>query len=292
MSEIPTFKNLGEMPPTCISCKHCPAQGCDLRAHTYAPELAAFSRRSFVAASAGSIALTTVGGTAFAQTADSAATAAAATCVTLTPERTEGPYYIDDLLLRDDITEGKEGVQLDLAITVIDAESCEPLADVAVDIWHCDALGDYSGVGGQMGNDDTTGQTWMRGVQLTGEDGIASIRTIYPGWYVGRSTHIHLKVHVGGSAEDGTYLGGTTAHTGQLFFDDELTDQVAQLAPYNTRIDVARTLNSEDGVLGGALTEPGFWLGIAAINANDLNSGFTGTVTLGIDSSAVSSEGR
>lgn len=240
---------------------------------------------------AGAVAIATLGSSVSAQTLEKTPDSTAAACVSLTPELTEGPYYIDDMLLRDDITEGREGIPLDLSITVIDSVSCEPLADAAVDIWHCDALGDYSGISNQAGNDDTAGETWMRGIQLTGENGVANIQTIYPGWYVGRCTHIHLKVHQGGTAGDGTYIGGTTAHTGQLFFDDELTDSVAQLEPYSQRLDVARTRNEEDGVLNGQLDAPGFLITVEPVDASDLSLGFTGSVTIGVDPSAESSEG-
>lgn len=210
-------------------------------------------------------------------------------CTTLTAERTEGPYYIEDALLRDDITEGVAGVPLQLDITVMDVTTCQPLTDVAVDIWHCNAVGEYSGVSAGMGNPDTTGQTFLRGIQLTDSNGVANIKTIYPGWYAGRATHIHLKVHVGGAAADGTYEGGTVAHTGQLFFDDALTDQIAQIDPYNTR-DVVRTRNDEDNVLAGGLDEPGFLLEMTPVVDGSLADGFVGTVTLGVDPAAISTE--
>lgn len=261
-----------------------------MRSYEYDTKAASYNRRRFVAGSAGFVALSTLGGAAVAQEATTPeAGSAIEACVALTPEMTEGPYYVDDLLLRDDITEGREGVPLELTINVIDVVSCEPLADVAVDIWHCDALGDYSGIGGQMGNDDTTGQTWLRGVQLTGQDGAATINTIYPGWYVGRATHIHLKVHTGGTGDDGVYVGGTTAHTGQLFFDDEITDQVAQLEPYVQRIDVERTMNASDGILqGGGADTSAFFVTLTPIDENDLSLGFTGTALLGVDPSGTS----
>ena len=288
MNETHAPKKLSDMPLTCTSCQVCPTQGCDIRSRGYRPDLAAIGRRAFVAGSAGTMALAGLGTTARAQstTATADAESSALKCVPLTAEQTEGPYYVDDLLLRDDISEAREGVALDLEISVIDAVTCAPLADAAVDIWHCDALGDYSGVGGQMGNDDTSGQTWMRGVQLTDASGVARMRTVYPGWYVGRCTHIHLKVHIGGTAEDGTYLGGTTAHTGQLYFDDAMSDDVAKLSPYNTRLDIVRTRNDEDGVLRGALNEPGFLIEVMPISDDDLAQGLTGKVTLGINPSA------
>lgn len=260
-----------------------------MRSESFNPGLLTQSRRTFVAGSAGVIALTAIGGRALAQETTSDATATFA-CTTLTPELTEGPYYIDDMLLRDDITEGREGVPLELAISVIDATTCEPLTDAAVDIWHCDALGDYSGISGQMGNDDTSSETWLRGIQLTGQDGVATLTTIYPGWYVGRCTHIHMKVHVGGTTDDGTYVGGTTAHTGQLFIDDALNDAVAQLAPYNTRLDVYRTRNDEDSVLGGGYGDPAFMMELTPNDPSDYVQGFKATVTVGIDPSYVSTE--
>ncbi|MCO5215764.1 MAG: intradiol ring-cleavage dioxygenase [Thermomicrobiales bacterium] len=286
----PTLRKLSEMPLTCASCKACQATGCGLRSEPFNPALVSHSRRAFVAGSAGVIALATIGGSVVAQDTSTTTTSTALTCTTLTPERTEGPYYIDDLLLRDDITEGKEGIPLELSVEVMDVTTCEPMVDAAVDIWHCDALGDYSGISGQNGNDDTGGQTWLRGVQLTGTDGVATITTIYPGWYVSRATHIHMKVHVGGTADDGTYLGGTTAHTGQFFIDDELNDAVAQLDPYNTRLDVYRTRNDEDNVLNGALNEPGFLLTMTPNVEGDYAQGFKATVTVGIDPSAESAE--
>lgn len=169
-----------------------------------------------VAANAQSATLTNTN--ADATVADSSATPTTAMCV-LTPELTEGPYYLDDLLVRNDVTEGKAGIPLDLKITVLNATSCTPIENAAVDIWHCDANGFYSGFtqmnpGGDAAyqDDGSNADTFLRGVVLTGSDGLAEFKTIYPGWYNGRDIHIHMKVHVGGAAADGTYDGGTTAH--------------------------------------------------------------------------------
>jgi protocatechuate 3,4-dioxygenase beta subunit len=139
----------------------------------------------------------------------------------LTPEATEGPFYLDLLdKVRSDITEGNDGTPLDLKITVVDATGCSPIKDAAIDVWHCDAGGVYSGFsqagdGGPGGGPGgaraaSDGQTFLRGTQITDANGLGEFRTIYPGWYRGRAVHIHMKVHVGGSV----------VHTGQLFFDD------------------------------------------------------------------------
>ena len=125
-------------------------------------------------------------------------------CV-LAPEQTEGPYYVAGEKLRRDITEGRPGAPLLLRLRVVDASTCKPIKGAAVDIWHCDALGVYSGFGSGSGN-----RTFMRGVQKTDATGLARFRTVWPGWYQGRTVHIHVKVHV----------GGNVVHTGQLYFPD------------------------------------------------------------------------
>lgn len=222
--------------------------------------------------------MTAIGGAVAAQESTEVSTPEA--CVMLTSEQTEGPYYIDDLLLRDDITEGRPGVPLELTVFVIDIPTCQHVPDAAVDIWHCDALGDYSG----FGNQSQPGDTFMRGVQLTDQGGAATINTVYPGWYVGRATHIHIKVHTGGTADDGTYIGGATEHTGQLYFDDGVTDEVAALEPYSQRQDVRRTRNDEDGILSRAgLDDSSLFIKLTPLDENDLSKGFKGTALVGID---------
>jgi protocatechuate 3,4-dioxygenase beta subunit len=149
-------------------------------------------------------------------------------CV-LTPELTEGPYYLDLDLVRSDITEDRDGLAYDLVVRVVDADSCQPIKGAAVDVWHCDAEGVYSGVDGDSG-------TFLRGVQLTDAGGMADFRTVFPGWYPGRAVHIHLKVIQGGQA-----------WTGQLFFAQATQDEVYALEPYSGR-GPADVPNSADGI--------------------------------------------
>ncbi|MCA9881019.1 MAG: hypothetical protein KC442_24640, partial [Thermomicrobiales bacterium] len=123
--------------------------------------------------------------------AQEAASPTADLCL-MTPELTEGPYYLDTDLLRQNITEGTPGVPLQLQVLVADANTCEPLTNAAVDIWHCDAQGYYSGVdanpgGGASGGPAVDTDTFLRGIQETGADGVAEFTTIYPGWYTGRT---------------------------------------------------------------------------------------------------------
>jgi protocatechuate 3,4-dioxygenase beta subunit len=200
----------------------------------------------------------------------SGTTASSAACV-LTPEATEGPFYLDLDKVRSDITEGREGAPLDLKITVVDATGCTPIKDAAVDVWHCDAGGVYSGfsqagAGGPGGGQSTTDdQTFLRGTQVTDANGLGEFRTIYPGWYRGRAVHIHMKVHVGGSV----------VHTGQLFFDDGLTDQVYRSAPYSSR-GTPDVRNSADDIFRDA----GAASAVLAVAPGA--QGYTGEITVGV----------
>ncbi|TPE61837.1 intradiol ring-cleavage dioxygenase [Sandaracinobacter neustonicus] len=159
------------------------------------------------------------------------------------PATTEGPYYLDPKLVRRDISEGRPGIPLRLQLQVVTAD-CRPLSGARVDIWHCDAQGDYSGFAGQ-GSDavsDTAGQTFLRGTQPTDANGIASFETIYPGWYRGRTTHIHYKI----------FLNDRTVLTSQIFFPDALSEHIFEKAPAYRRSGQRDTLNSIDGIAAEA----------------------------------------
>src|SRR2546427_3460333 len=149
-----------------------------------------------------------------------AAVASGAVSCVLTPEQTEGPYYIANEAVRRNITEGRPGVPLLLRAFVVSASTCRPIKSAAVDIWHADAGGVYSGFGSGAAS-----RTFMRGIQRTNARGLALFRTVYPGWYQGRTVHIHVKVH----------LGGNVVHTGQLYFPDTVTDAVSRNPPYSSR---------------------------------------------------------
>ena len=183
--------------------------------------------------------------------------AAAPDCV-LMPELTEGPYYLDLDLVRRDITEGRPGVPLDLQVNVVDAEACEPIEGAAVDLWHCDADGVYSGVEG------AEGETFCRGVQMTDAGGTAEFQTVFPGWYTGRAVHIHVKVRSDG--------GGT--HTGQLFFDPETTSAVYAAEPYAVRGE-PDTPNKRDGIYAESA-------GATVVTVTVDGGSARGAVTLGV----------
>src|SRR3954468_17549738 len=185
----------------------------------------------------------------------------AVSCV-LTPELTEGPYYIAGEKLRRDIREGHAGTPLSLRLRVLNAATCRPIKAAAVDIWHADAAGNYSGFGNGAGS-----RTFLRGIQRTDAGGLAAFATIYPGWYQGRTVHIHVKVHVGGSV----------VHTGQLFFSDSLTDRVFRHSPYSKR-GSRDTRNAADSIYRN-----GGRKGLLSVRRH--GSGYVGAITMGVHTS-------
>ncbi|MBK3576759.1 intradiol ring-cleavage dioxygenase [Streptomyces sp. MBT65] len=204
-------------------------------------------------------------------------TASGEACYTLTSELTEGPYYIDADKIRRDVTEDQEGIPLTLDLKVIDADTCRPLRNAAVDIWHCNATGVYSGYeagggggpaptgappsgtptgtptggpppgGGGGHQEPTDDDRFLRGTWHTDRHGQVTFRTVFPGWYQGRCVHIHVKVHVDGEWTDAGYEGGHTCHTGQLFFDEKSVLATAVLEPYVSNT-ATRTTLTEDGI--------------------------------------------
>ena len=131
---------------------------------------------------------------------------------TVTAEQTEGPFYFDVDKIRSDIREDRDGAELRLGVRVRDASDCTPIPDAVVDIWHCDAEGSYS----------EEPETYCRGAQVTNREGIAEFTTVYPGWYPGRTVHIHGKVH----------LDSRTVLTTQFYFDDKESASVFVEDPY------------------------------------------------------------
>ena len=207
-----------------------------------------------VAAASGSALL----GTSGAEGGNKAVETGAVQCV-LAPELTEGPYYIAGERVRRDIREGHPGTLLTLRLTVLNVATCKPIKGAAVDIWHADAAGNYSGFGS-----DTSSKTFLRGIQRTDKNGISVFTTIYPGWYQGRAVHIHVKVHV----------GGNVVHTGQLFFPDALTREVYKAAPYASRGNPSTTDAQDSIYVNGGKR------GLLALKKS--GAGYTGTIAMGV----------
>jgi protocatechuate 3,4-dioxygenase beta subunit len=204
---------------------------------------AVITRREALAAAAGIGAGCLFGSTRRAAARDPSQSGAKV-CV-LTPEATEGPFYFDPKLVRSDITEGKQGASLLLTLQAVEAEDCAQGA--RVDVWHADGLGLYSGYARQE-TGSAKGETFLRGTQFTGTEGEVHFDTIYPGWYPGRTPHIHFKAFV----DDRNVI------TGQLYFPDPITEHVyATIPPYRERKTERDTFNSDDFIFrrqGGADT--------------------------------------
>jgi protocatechuate 3,4-dioxygenase beta subunit len=175
------------------------------------------------------------------------------------PELTEGPYFVDEKLNRSDIRGEPIGgsltpgvpLALAFALSRLDDKTCAPISDAMVDVWHGDALGVYSD--SRDPGFDTTAKKFLRGYQITDENGFARFTTIFPGWYRGRTVHIHFKIR--------TRSAANTAYefTSQLFFDDAFSNGVfAEHAAYQ-RSSRRDTMNADDGIFResrGQLTIP------------------------------------
>lgn len=176
------------------------------------------------------------------------ATATIPSCV-VRPQQTEGPYFVDEKLNRSDIRSDpadgsvKQGVPLRLVLHVsrIGDSACTPLPGAIVDIWHCDGLGAYSDFRDMNGLFDTRGKKFLRGYQVTDQRGSVEFMTIYPGWYEGRTVHIHFKIRTDSASRRGHEF------TSQLYFDESITDQVHAQAPYATK-GRRTTTNAKDGI--------------------------------------------
>lgn len=177
---------------------------------------------------------------------------------------------------------------------VIDVDTCEPVPDVYVEIWHCNSTGVYSGVvaGGNGDQSDETNidNTWLRGIQPTDADGVAGFETTFPGHYTGRATHIHLMVHTNATLQANETLGNDiyASHIGQAFFDQTLITDVELLAPYadNTQ---TLTTNAEDSILeeeAATGTDPSM---LYTLLDNDVSGGIFAWMAFGINVTASSS---
>jgi protocatechuate 3,4-dioxygenase beta subunit len=183
---------------------------------------------------------------AFAQAGEAAlATILPANVCVLTPQAIEGPYYFDPNLVRANITEGRPGIPTRLMLQVIEAASCAPIEGARVDIWHCDATGLYSGYSGQGddGQAATDGEVFLRGTQMTDAAGIVTFETLYPGWYSGRTTHVHVMV----------FLDEQTVLISQIYFPDALSEFIyTNVSPYTDRATPRDTYNAADFVLAAS----------------------------------------
>ncbi len=202
---------------------------------------------------------------------------------TLTSEVTEGPYWLAGALVREDIREDREGVEVQYTFTVVDqANDCAPLENALVEIWHADALGEYSGYVGKNGHTETDDSTFLRGGQTTDSNGQVSLISIWPGHYVSRAVHVHMRVHTDVTLTDDSYTGGSIIHTGQLFFDADINSEIQATSPYSdnttteTQLD-DDTIYDDGGASSGLLT-------LTALG-DSVSDGYAATLTVGVSSS-------
>ena len=171
------------------------------------------------------------------------------TC-TATASETEGPFPTKSpaSLVSNDITSDRTGTKLTVNITIQNKNnSCEGLADALVDIWHCDAAGNYSEYGGTgMQSTNYTSVHFLRGRQTTDANGLVTFTSIYPGWYSGRAVHIHVHVY---------NASGKSLLVTQIAFPEEISKVVFAQGVYASH-GQADTTNAKDNVFGdGVSTE-------------------------------------
>lgn len=228
------------------------------------------------------------------------------TCVAA-PEVEEGPYYLRDDYVRQDLREDQEGTTLVLDIGVLDMATCQPATDVFVEIWNANPKGEYAAFGSAdivfpTGTESLTAfpsgevppavkisaDNFLRGGYPANENGVVELTTIYPGFYTGRTVHTHVMIHQNINYHDnGTIISasGAMRHTGQLFYDDEINNQVLAQPVYEDA-SRNRTYNSQDFLIQGA-NEGGYsaFVDIEFLGET-LADGLLGYITIGIDTTA------
>jgi protocatechuate 3,4-dioxygenase beta subunit len=183
----------------------------------------------------------------------------------VTPTETLGPYPSLTNFVRSDIREGKSGLPLALTITIVNTNnSCSPVANAAVNIWQCDAQGNYSEYA-QPGYNGT-GQTFLRGIQTTDASGRVTFTTVFPGWYQGRATHIHVEVKVNNAVVKVT----------QIAFEESIIAAVYANGVYAAK-GRNPTSNASDMVFADSLSSE-----TATITGGGAMSGYSAAFTVGV----------
>jgi protocatechuate 3,4-dioxygenase beta subunit len=201
-------------------------------------------------------------------------------CV-LIPQETAGPYPLDlsqnAAMFRQDITEGKAGIGMDLKLIVVNVnDNCKPLPNLRVDIWHCDRDGYYSGYtnSGYLGNQNNVGKTFFRGIQLTDMNGEVLFKTIYPGWYMGRVQHIHFQI----------FMNSRLTATSQLAFPEDQNTNVNNQTGYSAHGQNS-TKNSNDMVFSDGID-----FQLTTLTKDPNTGSFKGELLVGINAAVTASE--
>jgi protocatechuate 3,4-dioxygenase beta subunit len=205
----------------------------------------------------------------------------------LTPEVTQGPYWVQGELIRSDVTEDQEGVPLHLDIQVIDVNTCEPVPQVYLELWHCNSTGVYSGVVAS-GNGDTSDEsnldkTFLRGITQADENGVVQFDTTFPGHYTGRATHIHVMTHTLDATvnANNTLTGNSVSHVGQMFFDQDLIAAVDVVEPYASNTQTLTT-NADDSILSEEASDVDPMVEYVLLG-DDVSEGIFGWLAFGMD---------
>jgi protocatechuate 3,4-dioxygenase beta subunit len=178
----------------------------------------------------------------------------------VTPTETAGPYPSLTDMFRSDIRGGKTGTLLTLTVKVANVNAaCAAVANANVEVWHCDSAGNYSEYGTQ------TAQTYLRGIQTTNSNGEVTFTTIYPGWYQGRATHIHLEVTINGVSRKIT----------QIAFPESVNNTVYRSGVYSSR-GSNPTSNLSDGIFADSLSSE------LVTPSGDVTNGYTATCQIGV----------
>ncbi|KAI3341625.1 Intradiol ring-cleavage dioxygenase [Ustulina deusta] len=214
------------------------------------------------------------------------------------------------------MSENQPGVPLWLDIGVLDINTCEPLPNVLVNLWHCNATGSYSSFTGRSPNtpfeelleevgidiedlisgktdlhtDDTT---FLRGQWPTDAEGVMEMKTTFPGFYVERAIHIHAEVYTNWTLrENGTVSSGNVVSTGQFFFDETLSSQIMALEPYASHTQINRTTNSVDSIFADNNNGYNPVISVVPSDGEDYTNGIIGYITVGVDPTASGSGGQ
>ncbi|EIM82009.1 aromatic compound dioxygenase [Stereum hirsutum FP-91666 SS1] len=227
------------------------------------------------------------------------------TCI-LDTDVTQGPYQLDGDLIRQNITDGEPGIPMFLEVGVLDVNTCEPLANAYVDVWHCNSTGYYSKFTGVDPNidhfcdtcdwdlDQTDNLTFLRGIYPTDDNGVVEFASVVPGYYYARATHIHAQVYNNVTvAENGTVMvTDNLLHTSQFYLPDDFNTVIDTIYPYSLHPPLLnRTLDTEDTTLAsGNTTFVSQYLDVTYLG-DSIEDGIIAYITVGVNSSTTETGG-
>ena len=162
---------------------------------------------------------------------------------TVTAAQTLGPCHVNGVPVRQDVSEGRPGLPMRIAFRLVNAGDCRPTEGADIEIWHTDHRGIYSGreAAAMCTLDDKEAIEGLafRGRQSTGADGVATFLSAYPGWYSGRTIHIHCRI----------VTAGRELLVSQIYFDDNLSDIIFGQHPDYAGRPVRDTRNDDDNLI-------------------------------------------